>query len=907
MHDAQGLDFFISYTDGDVDWAEWVAMVLEQAGYSVVVRTLDFSSGSFIVDMEDAVRRADYLLPMISPRYASSKYGLLEWAAYAHDDPAKIIPVQVEEASGRSLLQSFNRIRLFGRSEADCRDELLTRLRDLVREPGPAGTPRRIAAFPGPTGSVPDPQVDRDRPTLADVPPIQPDHDALQLVVLGSGEARKTSVAALPGLLGVPDRQTLDLYDSTLSAEQQLAAIRGMLDERELNVSDVVIVVAGNGRSSNASGWQIDIGDLGPPLRLPLILDTLGFHNTRRARLHLILDVTDQLGGHVTDVDGTTFPVLTLHGHSEGSGVSRLVSTLTQRDPYATQPLGHGYRLTLQDLNDLKVGSLTTDSGIVRAHDIALFDNPGAWPPADERRSRGRGSTDVALLRSPRAMRRSESDDAGWCFVQSTTDRRAASPPVGQIVSNLEQYGRRKVQDELRRASDPGITLAPQMARCYADVVLASPAAFAAAVREVCQARVAVFDLTGYEPAVMLLLGIRAVVRRGVTLCIRGPHDALHPDGAVPFQVQEVSIVATDPTEPADHRSDQVRDRLLTGISQLQNADYADLPAFMLVRATMSPEASRSRPFDDAVNPTMLALVPFNAGYSAANWRRLQERLPDAARTRTETDVRPALLRTLDMGSPRIVSPRLYEALRTIDFCLVDLTHARPSVLFELGVRLTVNSLHPVVIVDDAQKKDESEPSETDRQRDQLAALLQAVHYRSDTEDRMPDPYDQMVARHLRLRDAADADAGAAVLAGFPPRGVYDLAWSEAVPAEEPVATPVDVHLRAEAEAMLVDASAGARKLVYPPEHDLARIADRQGRERLVAAWLYQTHRLRIPDGPDRGRLHEYGALCDRLLLLLDGDDDAEFARQVEAIRRGLDDTGFDNYGFPSDSDGSDQ
>ena len=38
-------------------------------------------------------------------------------------------------------------------------------------------------------------------------------------------------------------------------------------------------------------------------------------------------------------------------------------------------------------------------------------------------------------------------------------------------------------------------------------------------LRTVAECDLAVFDLTGFEPAVMLLLGVRAVVRRGVTIC----------------------------------------------------------------------------------------------------------------------------------------------------------------------------------------------------------------------------------------------------------------------------------------------------------------------------------------------------------------------------------------------------
>lgn len=45
-------DFFISYTGNDRPWAEWIAWVLEEAGYSVVIQAWDFRpGGNFVLDM----------------------------------------------------------------------------------------------------------------------------------------------------------------------------------------------------------------------------------------------------------------------------------------------------------------------------------------------------------------------------------------------------------------------------------------------------------------------------------------------------------------------------------------------------------------------------------------------------------------------------------------------------------------------------------------------------------------------------------------------------------------------------------------------------------------------------------------------------------------------------------------
>ena len=39
-------DFFISYTSVDETWAEWIAWIIEAAGFSVTVQKWDFRPGS---------------------------------------------------------------------------------------------------------------------------------------------------------------------------------------------------------------------------------------------------------------------------------------------------------------------------------------------------------------------------------------------------------------------------------------------------------------------------------------------------------------------------------------------------------------------------------------------------------------------------------------------------------------------------------------------------------------------------------------------------------------------------------------------------------------------------------------------------------------------------------------------
>ena len=72
-------DFFISYTKQDSEWAEWIAAVLEGAGYSTVFQGWDFLPGhDFIVEMRDAVAQCERLIAVFSPAYFQSGPGNAE-------------------------------------------------------------------------------------------------------------------------------------------------------------------------------------------------------------------------------------------------------------------------------------------------------------------------------------------------------------------------------------------------------------------------------------------------------------------------------------------------------------------------------------------------------------------------------------------------------------------------------------------------------------------------------------------------------------------------------------------------------------------------------------------------------------------------------------------------------------
>jgi hypothetical protein len=159
-------DFFISYTEADQGWAEWISWQLEGAGYSVLVRAWDMIPGSNWVNvMNRATRFAERTIVVLSRSYLEhSEFGIAEWSAAFRRDPIglarRLIPVRVEDCAVDGLLAGITHVDLFPFSdERDVRDQLLAtvgaavagRAKPLVEPPLPA----RAGVVSAPTGARP--------------------------------------------------------------------------------------------------------------------------------------------------------------------------------------------------------------------------------------------------------------------------------------------------------------------------------------------------------------------------------------------------------------------------------------------------------------------------------------------------------------------------------------------------------------------------------------------------------------------------------------------------------------------------------------------------------------------------------------------------------------------------------
>lgn len=141
-------DFFVSYTEADAGWAEWIAWQLEAAGYKVVFQKWDFQAGSnFVLEMNRAASTAKKTLLVLSPAFLESGFAASEWAAGFARDPQghnrNVIPVLIEPTRLDGLLSQIVYVKLVGLSRDEAAATLIAAL-----EPG-RSKPTAEPTFPG--------------------------------------------------------------------------------------------------------------------------------------------------------------------------------------------------------------------------------------------------------------------------------------------------------------------------------------------------------------------------------------------------------------------------------------------------------------------------------------------------------------------------------------------------------------------------------------------------------------------------------------------------------------------------------------------------------------------------------------------------------------------------------------
>jgi hypothetical protein len=363
------------------------------------------------------------------------------------------------------------------------------------------------------------------------------------------------------------------------------------------------------------------------------------------------------------------------------------------------------------------------------------------------------------------------------------------------------------------------------------------------AVEALAKADYVVADVTGFEPAVMLLLGVRSVLRRGVTVSVtrdnleaeapRSGTEAKAP--SLPFNVQETRVLSY--VNAAFY--DDLHRAMAEGAANLaRDPNYLDLPAYYGVRTP------RSEVWAEENSRTLLMLCPFSYSYTAF----FENKLRPIVRAHTR-NLMP--LRMLDLRSPRLVGQALYEQIRWAGRCIVDWTYWRPNVFFELGVRLACSEDDPLSIVDeDFAAENVSKDSATPKleQRQLLHDLLLPVPYSR------ADPRPSLKPVLEAWRTTAGGSSWRRSTSGIPPAATFAVAQASFVWSGDPLLTLPHVEQRQAVEKILGrDPERLPERLALfsnDPSFDIA--LQNSVRERWIAAWLYLRH-LSAREDPDDG------------------------------------------------------
>ena len=112
----------------------------------------------------------------------------------------------------------------------------------------------------------------------------------------------------------------------------------------------------------------------------------------------------------------------------------------------------------------------------------------------------------------------------------------------GESLELIIQLVLLKYKDDLEEISSHSLETEPYVFDISR--VISSKEEYRQAIEVLCEIDIAIFDVTNYEPAIMLMLGIRSVVMRGVTILSLGGDFSLEDSLETPFNIKEVNIVS---------------------------------------------------------------------------------------------------------------------------------------------------------------------------------------------------------------------------------------------------------------------------------------------------------------------------------------------------------------------------
>lgn len=123
---SERIDFFISHSHVDKQWAEWIANILEQEGYSTFWGDRDLKAGdNFVSIIQEYIEKSDKLIAVFSPSYFSSTFCKAEVSAMLAKNKNGIIPVKISNAQPIGELANILYVDLYNVNESEAKERLL--------------------------------------------------------------------------------------------------------------------------------------------------------------------------------------------------------------------------------------------------------------------------------------------------------------------------------------------------------------------------------------------------------------------------------------------------------------------------------------------------------------------------------------------------------------------------------------------------------------------------------------------------------------------------------------------------------------------------------------------------------------------------------------------------------------
>ncbi len=403
---------------------------------------------------------------------------------------------------------------------------------------------------------------------------------------------------------------------------------------------------------------------------------------------------------------------------------------------------------------------------------------------------------------------------------------------------------------------------------------LSGEQALETAIRAIVEADLVIFDVTDFEPGVMLLVGIRSACCRSLSVCSHGAGWREGQPLETPFNLHDLSVNSHTPRDTRvgpDPVVERFVQRVETGFGQLaRHPQYLDLPGYDELRQ-VGPDYAASATID--VRDRVLILCSFEDSFFR-NWQFIASGLKQALWQHHRAT--PKIERIIDYPTPQLIRQSLYEQIRRAAGCVVDWSNFSASVFLELGARLAVSEFGAVHIADKRYLPDGEKASPL-AQVALLQRRFEPLVYRY--QDKTSSPFATIA--NLLMTRSPHLDTGASYNRVH--RGVLQV-----IDTVEASTSPVFTELKERADALHhpQQGRVGAPQVLFYGSRNVKQDSERAALERRIAAWLYLEHRLDAAREGAPAHLRERHRELARSAInaLYDLGDDAsiDFAAYIE-------------------------